>query len=184
MARRGESLDLVQFLKEIREDAKYKKFVEIVKVCQKRLRIEADRTEALALLSNRTSRELHATKKQLSPKSVSEAQANDMQARSRLTEIRVKNRLQADALKDATKAIRNHLMTEYSDEMATFPNAEGRAALIERVQGTGGTLLSETESLIDMIDVIIKDVDQNSFYMSNLTEIMKLLDGSKGSRNV
>jgi len=184
MARRGESLDLGEFLGTIKEDAKYKKYLEIVKVARKRLRIDADRLEALSLLSNRTSRTLHGTKQQLSPKVVSEAQANDMQARTRLTEIRVKVQIQVDTLKDAAKAIKNHLLTEYADELATFPNAESRNALIERVHGTGGALLAEAQSLIEMADVIIRDIDQNSFYMSNLTELIKVLDGSKGSRNV
>jgi hypothetical protein len=182
--KRGESLDLPELLKEIKEDAKYIKYVEIVKLARKRLRIDPDRLEALSLLSNRTSRSLHASKSQLSPKSVSEAQANDMQARTRLTEIRVRVKIQADTLKDGMKAIKGHLLTQYADDFSKFANAEGRTALIERVQGTGATLLSESEGLIDMLDTIIKDIDQNSFYMSNLTEIMKLLDGSKGSRNV
>lgn len=182
MVKRTAEVDLDDLLRSIQEDPKFKKFREIVKNVRTKLRVEADRQEAMSLLANRSSRTLHSDRKQFSPKAVAEATANDMGARTRLVELRVKSKVQVDILEDACKAIKSHVITEYSEEMAGYSNAEQRNALIERIQGTARTLIVEGTAMINLFDDIIKDIDASSFGISRLSEMIQVLDQSKGSK--
>jgi hypothetical protein len=168
---RGDDIDLESFLNDLKEDPKFKKFRLILKNTRERMKIERDR--------NRTSRAMHG-RKQFSPKALMEATANDLSARARLVEIRVRATIHMDLLEDACDALRNHVYTEYHEEVRKYGSAEQRKALIERVQGTARTFIVEGQALIDMLDQIIKDIDAASFHLRNMMETMKLLDGTKG----
>jgi hypothetical protein len=176
---RGDDIDLESFLNDLKEDPKFKKFRLILKNTRERMKIERDRNEALGLMANRTSRAMHG-RKQFSPKALMEATANDLSARARLVEIRVRATIHMDLLEDACDALRNHVYTEYHEEVRKYGSAEQRKALIERVQGTARTFIVEGQALIDMLDQIIKDIDAASFHLRNMMETMKLLDGTKG----
>jgi hypothetical protein len=86
----AEESDLELFLSDIKEDPNYKKFRLVVKGVREKLKIERDQAEAMGLMANRTSRSLHG-RKQFSPKSLLEATSNDLSARARLVEIRVRS---------------------------------------------------------------------------------------------
>lgn len=180
---RSEEGALDDLIEAVKLDGEYKKFRLLLKNSRTELKIERDRKEALALLAGRTSRELYG-KRQFSPKAMLEAASNDMAARSRLVEIRVRMKVHIDLLEDACKAIKNHMLTEYADQMRLFTNQESRTAFVERVQGTARTLLVQGQALIDMLDQIVIDIDKASYHMSNMTSMIVLLDGSKGSKNI
>ncbi|QBQ74685.1 hypothetical protein BcepSauron_305 [Burkholderia phage BcepSauron] len=172
--------DLASFLDDLKEDAKFKKFRLILKNTREKMKIERDRAEALGLMANRTSRSLHG-RKQFSPKSLLEATSNDLSARARLVEIRVRAKVNIDLLVEACDALRNHIYTEYADEIRQFgSSAEQRKALVERVQGTARTMIVEANAMIDMLDQIIKDIDSASHHLRHMVDVLKLLDGSKG----
>lgn len=179
MATKEDALD--ELIVAVRADDEYKKFRLLLKNIRGKLKIDADRNEAMGLLAARTSRTLYG-KKQFSPKAMLEAVSNDMQARTRIVEIRVRAKIHVDTLEEACKAIKNHVITEYADQMRQFTNAETRTAFTERVQGTARNLLTEAQALIDMLDQIVIDVDKASFHMTNMTNMIVLLDGSKGSK--
>jgi hypothetical protein len=178
-ARKSEEVDLEELLKTIQVDPKFKKFRLILKTTRERLKIERDRNEALGLMANRSSRALHG-RKQYSPKAIMEATANDLQARARLVEIRVKAKIHIDLMEEACDAIKNHLLTEYNEDMRKYGTVEQRKALIERVQGSAKTFVVEGLALIEMLDQIVKDIDQASYHLRYLVDTLKLLDGTKG----
>lgn len=180
-SRKTEEGALEELIEAVRADAEYKKFKLIVKEKRTLLKIERDRNEALALLAGRSSRSIHGNK-QFSPKVMLDATSNDMAARSRLVEIRVKAKVHLDTLEDACKAIKSHVMTEYSEEMRQFANAEARTAFLDRVLGTTRALTTEATALVDMLDQIVLDIDRASYHMSNMTSMIVMLDQSKGSR--
>jgi hypothetical protein len=180
MARRqAEEVDLRGLLSEVKVDAKYTKFRNIVKAVHDRLNLDADRKEAFALHASRTSRTLRS-KKQYSPKALMDAALTDLSARARLVEIRVKASYHLGLLDDAMNAMRRHLVTQYNDEISKYSNEAQRNALIQRVQGTALDLAEEGKEFMAMLDTIIKDIDQAGFSLRTMTECLKLLDGSKG----
>lgn len=176
-----EDFDLDSLFQTIREDDAFATFRNIVKTAKQYLKIEAYREEALGLMMNRLSRQIHGNK-QFSPKIMLEAAACDMSARARLVEIRVRCKVHLDNLEDACKALKNHILTTYMEEMKAFSNAEARNALVERVQKSARTITTEATALIDMLDQIIFDIDKTSYHMSNMTQLIIMLDGSKGSK--
>jgi hypothetical protein len=50
------------------------------------------------------------------------------------------------------------------------------------VQKSARTLTTEGAALIDMLDQIVNDIDKSSYHMSNMTHMIVMLDGSKGSK--
>ncbi|MGF3930105.1 hypothetical protein ACQX74_14480 [Staphylococcus aureus] len=176
----AEESDLELFLSDIKEDPNYKKFRLVVKGVREKLKIGRDQAEAMGLMANRTSRSLHG-RKQFSPKSLLEATSNDLSARARLVEIRVRATVNLDLLQEACDALRNHIYTEYAQELKQFgSSAEQRKALVERVQGTARTLMTEGKALVDVLDQIVKDIDSASHHLRHMIDVLKLLDGSKG----
>jgi len=178
---RNEDFDLDSLFETIRQDDAFATFRNIVKTARTHLKIDQYRTEALGLMSSRLSRDIHG-KKQFSPKIMLEAAACDMSARARLVEIRVRCKVYLDNLEDACKALKNHVLTTYMDDMKAFSNAESRNALVERVQKSARTLTTEGAALIDMLDQIVTDIDKASYHMSNMASMIVMLDGSKGSK--
>jgi len=176
---RGEEVDVDGLLKEIRQDPKYKKFKLIVQKAGERLKIEEDRNEALALFSARTSSTLSG-KKQYSGKSLMEAEATDMSTRSRLVTIRVKASIHLDLLDEACDAIKRHIFTQYHEDMRAFSNEQQRKALIERVQTVAMDIMTDGKSLLDMLDHLIRDIDQSNFSMGRMVDLLEMLQNSKG----
>lgn len=176
-----EEVDLRGLLKEVREDPKYKVFKRIVETAQQRLDIEKDRAEALALHSARTSRSLY-TKKKYNPSSVIEASANDMQARSRLVEIRVRASHHVEVVEDAMDAIQDHVMTEYNGELRKYSNEGQRKAVIRRVQKVANNIITDGKNLLSMCDAFIIDIDKASYHLGHMTELIKQLSQSHGNK--
>jgi hypothetical protein len=174
-----EAVDVKTLLLEIRRDPKYKKFKTIVETTRSRLKIEADRNEALALHSSRTSRTLSG-KKQYSGAAILDAEATELYTRSRLVQIRVQASIHLDLLDEACDAIKRHIFTQYHEDLLGFTNEQQRRALIERVQGAALELIAEGKSLKDMLDQIIKDVDQANFHLGHMVSTLEMLHNSKG----
>jgi hypothetical protein len=179
MMARGDDVDVDGLLSQIRKDPKYKKFKLIVQKAGERLKIEADRNEALALFSARTSRTLSG-KKQYSAQALLDAEAIDMSTRSRLVQIRVQSSIHLDLLDEACDAIRRHILTQYYEDMRGFSNEQQRKSLIERVQTVAMDIMTEGKSLLDMLDHLIKDIDQSNFSMGRMVDLVEMLNNSKG----
>jgi hypothetical protein len=176
---RGEEVDIDQLLREIRRDPKYKKFKSIVEKTGERLQVEKDRNESLALFSARTSPTLRY-KKQYSAASLLDAEAIDMSTRSRLVHIRVQAKIHLDLLDEACDAIRRHIFTQYHEDLRGFSNEAQRKALVERVQTVAMDIMTDGKSLLDMLDQLIKDLDQTNFSMGHMVKLVEMLSNSKG----
>ena len=170
-------------VKSIKEDENYLKFKRIVERIQKRVNIEDATQEALSLHASRSSRSI-AGEQRYSPMVLIDANLKDLSFRARLVEIRVRNDLQFATLREAIEAMRRHISTEYSDDLREFSTADQRKAFVDRVIKQAKEFLAEGEALINMIDILIKDIDQCNFSMKNTIECLKMLADSKGSKVV
>jgi len=173
-----EEFDLQDLLAEIRNDPSFTKFKRVVRITGTRLNLEKDREEALASHAARTSRTLHGSKR-YSPKDLIDATLTDGRTRSRLVEIRVKASNHIELLEDACDAIKHHLFTEYHEQLKAFSTVDQRSALVKRVQRVALNMVAEGRTLLDLLDQIIKDIDQNGHSLRNSMELLKLLDGAK-----
>lgn len=166
----------------LKEDAQFKKFRNIVTTLRTAINVEKDMAEVLSLHASRVSRTLYAKPK--GPKILLEASLTDMSFRSRMTEIRLQLYANASILEEAIKAIKRYINTEFNDELNSYSNVEQKRNMVERVVAFALDLQSTCESSIATIDDLIKDIDQSGFHLRNAVEIMKLLDGSRGTKNI
>ena len=169
---------------DIRESSDYRKFKRIVTQVEARLNLEKDYEEAQALHSGRTSRKLYGDKR-YSPKSLLDASSNDMGARSRLVEIRVRCSKQIDVLKDACDAMKYSMLTNFSSEInKRFTTVGARKAFTETMIARALEVQNEGQAFIKALDSFIEDIDKSGYHLSNMTDILKMLDQTKGGRVV
>jgi hypothetical protein len=170
-------------VKTVKADANYAKFKKIVEGIRKRVDIAAATAEVLSLHAGRTSRSLTGDQR-YNPMALIDASMKDLSYRSRMVEVRVKHDLQLSVLRESIAAMRRHISTEYNDELKDFSTAEQRRAFGDRVVKNAGEFLAEGEALVDMIDMLIKDIDQGGYQFKNTIECLKMLAESKGSKVV
>ena len=169
--------------KEVRASSSFKTYQKILQTAQGSIELDALRSEALGLHTSRTSRQLYGAK-QYSGRSVMEALLKDLSFRARLVEIRVKVSISISNLEEAIKAMRRYVSTEYADDLREFSTSDQRKSFVDRILKSGLEYLGEGQTLIDMLDMLIKDIDQASFQLRNAVEILKLLSDAKGGRVV
>lgn len=167
---------------DIRESSDYKKFRKIVVQIESRLNIDKDFEEAQSLHAGRTSRQLFGDKR-YSPKSLLDASSNDMGSRSRLVEIRVRCSRQIDILHDACKAMKQSMLTNFSAEIgAKFKTVGDRLAFVETMMANALEVERSGQAFLKVLDTLIEDIDKSGYHLSNMTDILKLLDSSKGGK--
>lgn len=170
-------------LKGIRDDPEYAKFKVIFTRIRERVDLDKDLNEVLNLHAGRTSRKLYG-EKQYSVKALLDASLKDMSYRSRMVEIRVRASVQISVLEESVVALRKYLSTEYADDLREFGTVAERKSFVDRVLKSPLAYIEEANSLLDTIDILLKDLDQASFGLRNMLECLKLLDSSKAGRHV
>lgn len=163
----------------IREDAEYKKFKLVLQRTQERLDIQKDLNEAFALHTSRLSPTMY-DKKQFSAKAILEAHAKDLAARSRMEALRTKATLHLSYLHEAEKALSNYITDKYKDDMSDFSNQEQRKAFLGRVLRMSQAFSKEGETMLDILDKLIKDVDQSGFQLKGMMSALELIMNAKG----
>ena len=167
---------------DIRESGDYKKFRKIVSQVEARLNIDKDFEEAQALHNGRTSRKLFGDRR-YSPKSLLDASSNDMSARSRLVEIRVRASKQIDILKEACDAMKYSMLTNFSTEInKRFTTVGARKAFTETMIARALEIQGEGQAFIKALDSFIEDIDKSGYHLSNMTDLLKLLESSKAGK--
>jgi hypothetical protein len=162
----------------IKSDDEYRKFRKIVTTVRDRLNIEKDTSEALASHASRTSRSLYGNKS-YNPRAIVEASLHDLSNRSRLVELRVKCDIQISHLHEAVKSIRKYLGTEFKDALSMHKTIADRSAAIDGYIKTALSVEAEGKALVDMLDFLIKDIDQANFSIRATINALELVD-SKG----
>ena len=166
----------------LKEDSQFKDFRSIVTTIREALNLEKDKNEALQMQATRTSRRLYENV--ASAKAVMEANLRDMSYRSRLTEIRVNLTSSSAILDEAIKSMRSYIQTQYYDELSSYSTVDAKRNMIDRVQKSALSLQAEIQSLLELLDFLIKDIDQTGFGLRNIVEVLKILDGTKPTRNI
>lgn len=172
------------FIQAIREDDEYIKLKKISREEREKMKIDENRDEALLMMGTRPSRNI-AAKKQFSARAIMEAMSTDMSVRSRLCEMRVRAKLHADILSDACNAMGHHIRVAYSDEFKKqYSTIDARKSFIAKLNQSALESLAKVDSLIDLLDQCIIDIDKTSFHLSKMAELIMFIDSNKGARNV
>ena len=102
-----------------------------------------------------------------------DAIAKESATRSRLTSIRCALFPEMSLLKSAIRKIESHLRVAYAQDIKKYGSTvEERNQVVRRILHKGHYLLDSIESAIAVVDMILKDLDQNSYYTSNLTQVL------------
>lgn len=165
----------------VKSDPSYKKFQLILKNTLEKLDYEKSVQEAKLLHSSRTSRALTGNDR-YSPKKIIDAALKDLSTRARLVEIRVSNDRNLSHLRSSMEAMRRYISTEYSEELRDFSTADQRKSFVDRVLRTAHDVLSEGDAVLEVIDHLIKDIDQSSHGMRHVVDCLKLLENKTGSK--
>lgn len=166
-------------IQEVRDTDQYQTFKKIFSRIREKLDFEKSRKEALSLHSSRTSRELYADK-QYSLKKLMDATLKDLSFRSRMVEMRVQASIQLSTLDEALKSARRFVSTEYDEELREFSTSDQRRDFVNRILKNAVEFNAEGQALIELLDQLIKDIDQSSHQLRHLIDCLKLLDSSKG----
>jgi len=176
-----EEIDLPGLLKTVRLDPKYKLFKNIVERAEAALDIEKDRQEVFATHAARDARKLYTGKK-YHPSVIQDAQANDLQARSRMVEIRMKAAFHVEIVEKSMGAISDHVITEYYQEIRKYSNEAQRRAVVKRIQKIAQNLVTDGKGLLELCDQFIKDIDAASYHLSSISNLAQQLHDIKKTR--
>ena len=133
-----------------------------------------------ALHSSRVSRRLSAQAVTLGR--IQSAITNDMQARARLVELRSVLSKNHALIEAAIVAGTNHVRAEYALVLKqSYATSQERQAAIDNLFEKYVKLRTAIASVIDDIDIKVKDIDQSSYHLRNLVDIAKMTLGHNGS---
>lgn len=182
MARQPKDDPKSTILASLKADPQFKKFRGIVTTLRENIDVDKAMAECLSLHASRISRTLYAKPK--GPKILLDASLMDMSFRSRMAEIRVQLAKNTAILEEAIKSIKRYVNTEFFDELNAYSNVEQKRNMVDRVVASALDLQADCLAALEHIDGLIKDIDQAGFHLRNAVEIFKLMDGSKGSKNI
>lgn len=166
----------MSFSTEIKKDRKYKKLLKILEVAQSRINVERDRNEAFTMHSGLLVRQLYG-KNVFSTKRVLEATAQVQANRSRLVEIRSRATEHISYLHQGVIAFKRYCLSNY--EFSGYRTKEQRDAILDKPLRPILDFIAEVDTLIDILDQFIKDIDQAGHSIRHIVEVLKLLDSSK-----
>lgn len=169
----------MSLVQDIREDSNYKKYKRVLKTVSSRLDVDSARQEILAIHASRASRSIYG-EHQYSKKVLYEANAKDLMHRSRLTEIRENISIQISYIRESRSALHRYILTRYKAEMRAYSNQQSRSALLDSITHRALEVISENQSIIDSIDMFIRDIDQAGHNIRHMVDILKLIAEKPG----
>lgn len=170
----------MSFSSEIKSDSRYKKLLHILETARSRIDVERDRTEIAAMHSGLLVRQLYG-KNVFSTKKVLLATAQLQANRSRLVEIRSRATEHISYLHQGCTAFKRYCLANY--EFSGYRTKEQREALLDKPLRPVLDFIAEVDTLIDVLDMMIKDIDQAGHSIRHIVEVLKLLDSSKVGRS-
>lgn len=167
-------MSIKSFKRELSGDPNCRRFGAVYKTAQSALNVERVETEIRYLHSNRSSRTLNASK--ISPKVLTKANIEDLASRSRLTEIKLLSYRTEELLSIALSTVRKYVATEYREDVADLSGSTkaDREATLDVIFEGPVAYLRDLKSLSNQIDMLVKDIDQGSFNLRRLQDLLAI----------
>lgn len=174
-----ENVSVSDIAPELREDSKFKKYRRILDQIREKVNLEKGMDEAIMLHNSRKSRSLYG-RKNYSPQYIMDAAGIDLGTRSRFVELRANVDIQESLLTEAIDSMKRHIKTEYYDSVSSYRNADEKRAFVEGCLSAGIQFQNEMQTFVNVLDNLIKDIDQSSHQIKHITDMLKLLSETKG----
>lgn len=176
-ARSREDDEPASVLDAIRIDPTYRKFRSAVDTIKERVTPTAAVAEARSLHAKRSIRNLKG--KTPSAHAVYAAATEDASNRARLIELRTNLMIEVELLDMLIDSTAAYLIA--SHDLSGYATTKGeRSDVINRILKRGVELRAELKSAMNVLDLIVKDIDQAGYAVHNLVEIIKIITDRPG----
>lgn len=155
----------------LKDDNTFVRYRNIVKTIKERISLEKNLAEARSLHAARTIRSLKGSTP--SPASLYEASVREAATRARLTELKVTLYVEKELLKEAIDSTVSHIRSAYDMTYVGSTQEERKLALRSMLR-SGYRLLDELNAALDVLDFVIKDIDQCGYSLRNMIDIVKI----------
>lgn len=172
----GQSLSSI-----IKEDSEYKVFLRVIKQVKKEIDLEKIKKEAEMLHKTRVARSLHGKDKLVANK-ISDANAQDLSWRARLSEMRVGLYIRLSDVEEAISAFTDFVLVTYGDDLKDdgFTTKDQRSSFTKHLLGKHYRFLREGQIVLETLDFLIRDIDQAGFHLRNMVKILEIVTETKG----
>ena len=172
-------------IKEIKESVAWEKINRVFENTVKCVNLEMAQNEAMAMHANRDSRKLKSNQNRYDPNLLIDCCLQDLSFRARMVEIRVKIDLQCTILRESVTYAKNFILTKWASEIGDeYKTIDQKKSFVDRLLKNQLEFLGSVKSLLDLIDVLIKDIDQSGHSMRHIVDCLKLLQGNKAGVNL
>lgn len=171
----------MSLVKVLRKDQNYKKLKKILEVARTKVDVAKDRATAMNLHSSLEVRDLYGQRK-FSAKRILSATSQVQANRSSLVVLRARATEHVSYVEQAVKSFKRYAFTEYREDFSDYRTKEQRDAVVQTALGSADDFIQEIQGLLDLLDLLIKDLDQSSHALRHMIDVLKLLDASKGGR--
>lgn len=135
--------------------------------------------EAEHLHMERKSRQL--VKVTMAPTPLYTAAMQDLSTRARLIELKTGIMRMTGVINAAVKSVKVHISTKYSEELReNASTVSERNRIVERVVSDAIQCSADMASVIEVLDVYIKDLDQAGYGLRLAGDLLELAHGRRG----
>ena len=99
---------------------------------------------------------------------------DEVQHRARLTEVLIQARREFARLDALVTGMYSYIKGEYAQELSSFKSQADRNSAVETLLSTGYEVLSQIEAISDTVELVIKDIDQSSFTLTRVANLIEL----------
>jgi hypothetical protein len=164
-------------------DERMKKFKNMLKKGAYSIDVDALKEEVKTIHATRDVRRLKTKEviEQFQSKVIS-ARLQNQTYRSRLTEITVTCFEATNTLKDHMDALRKHMRYEYRQQLSQYRTKDERKEVIDNELEKGIRLLSRINNLVKIVEIILKDVDEASWMVKDITAVMTAISENRHAK--
>lgn len=135
--------------------------------------------EAEHLHLERKSRNLY--KITMAPTPLYQADMQDLSNRARLVELKTGILRMIGVINAAVKSVKTHVSTKYQSELKEYGSTiTERNRIVDRVVSDAIQASADMASVVDILDVYIKDLDQAGYGLRRAIDALELAHGRRG----
>jgi hypothetical protein len=155
----------------IKNNAAYQKYLKVLEKVES-MDLASVVREAKSLHAGRTSRTLHTS--DIGPKMLTEALFKDLSYRARMVELRVNVSDKRDRLHTTVDVVRRYLMHRYGEKLG-LKSQVSRRQFFDTLFREGIETMARMQSISEMLDMFIKDIDQAGYALKNAVALLQLV---------
>lgn len=173
--RRVEDEELPSLRDTLMDDEYFSTYRRIVKTIERTLDLDKFYQECINMHDSRPSRNLIG--RVVGVADLGAALRQDVQFRGRYSKIEVTLKYQCAALEESIKVTRRHMLSKYREYVDHLTTKTDRMDYMSRYLTRGMTLANKMKSVIECIDVLVKDIDACHWQMKIAFDCIEIAVG-------